>query len=145
MLSLGEDELLWLTIRLVQVARQVDPTLELVVGISQPWGEYMAVEDRSHSPFIFADTLVRTDLNLAALNVELVMGVTPRGSYCRDLLETSRLLELYSHLGLPLWGTLGFPSPATSDPRADPDLRLDPGYWHAPSPRRAQDEAPCAL
>jgi hypothetical protein len=128
-LSLSEDELLWLTIRLVQVARQIDPTLELVVGISQPWGEYMAVEDRSHSPFIFADTLIRSDLNLTALNVELLMGVTPRGSYCRDLLETSRLLELYAMLDVPLWVTLGFPSAATSDPRADPELRVDAGYW----------------
>jgi len=129
-LSLGEDELLWLTIRMAQVAKQIDPELELVVGISQPWGECMATEDRSHSPFIFADTLVRSDLNLAALDVELVMGVTPRGSYCRELLETSRLLDLYSLLGVPLGITLGFPSSTGPDPKADPELRVAAGHWH---------------
>jgi hypothetical protein len=54
----------------------------------------------------------------------------PRGSYCRDLLETSRLLELYSHLELPLSVTLGFPSAGTPDAKADPELRADAGCWH---------------
>jgi hypothetical protein len=128
-LSLGEEELLGLTYRLAEAARQVDPGLELVVGISQPWGEYMAAEDRTHSPFIFADTLIRSGLNLAALDVEVVMGVTPRGSYCRDVLEMSRLLDLYALLGVPLHVTLGYPSQATADPDADPELRVGFGRW----------------
>jgi hypothetical protein len=128
-LSLGEEELLWLTIRLVQVARQIDSNLQLVVGITQPWGEYLATEEHSHSPFLFADTLVRSELGLAGLEIELVMGVTARGSYCRDLLDTSRLLDLYSLLGVPLRITLGFPSSAASDQRADPEMRFAAGRW----------------
>jgi len=122
-LSLGEEELLWLTIKLVQVARQIDPGLELSVGLSQPWGEYMAVEERTHSPFIFADTLIRSELNLSALDVELLMGIASRGSYCRDLLDTSRMLDLYALLGVPLRVTLGLPSSSVPDPHADPELR----------------------
>ncbi|HKI36684.1 MAG TPA: endo-1,4-beta-xylanase [Gemmataceae bacterium] len=129
LLSLGEDELLLLTVRMAEAARQVDPALEVIVGLAQPWGEYMAVEDRNHSPFIFADTLIRSGLTLAALDVELVMGVTPRGSYARDLLETSRLLDMYALLGLPLRVTLGYPSSASPDPLADPDFRADAGHW----------------
>jgi hypothetical protein len=128
-LSLGEEELLGLTYRLAEAARQVDPNLELVIGIAQPWGEYMGAEDRTHSPFIFADTLIRSGLNLAALDVEVVMGVTPRGSYCRDVLETSRLLDLYALLGVPLHVTLGYPSQAGVDPDADPDLQVGFGRW----------------
>ena len=128
-LSLGEEELLWLTVNMVQAARQVDADLELVVGISQPWGEYMAVEERTHSPFIFADTLVRSELKLSSLDLELVMGVTPRGSYCRDLLETSRMLDLYALLGVPLGVTLGLPSSAAPDPMADPEQRVGAGHW----------------
>ncbi len=130
-LSLGEDELLGLTYRLAEAARQVDPGLEILIGIAQPWGEYMALEDRTHSPFIFADTLIRSGLNLAALDVEVVMGVTPRGSYCRDLLETSRLLDLYALLGVPLHVTLGYPSGDKADPDADPEVRVTGGRWHA--------------
>jgi hypothetical protein len=128
-LGLDEEELLWLTARLVEAARQVDANLELVVGLGQPWGEYMAVEDRTHSPFIFADTLMRAGFNLAALDLEIVMGVWPRGSCCRDLLETSRLIDLYSLLGVPLRITLGYPSAADADPHGDRDLTVGAGYW----------------
>jgi hypothetical protein len=131
-LGMGEDELMWLTARLVEAARQVDANLELGVGIVQPWGEYMAVEDRTHSPFIFADTLIRSGLNLAHLDLEIVMGITPRGSYCRDLLETSRLLDLYSLLGVPLHVTIGYPSAAGADAAADQDMKVDAGQWRGP-------------
>jgi Glycosyl hydrolase family 10 len=129
LLSLTEDELLGLTYRLAEAARQIDPTLEIVVGVAQPWGEYMATVERTHSPFVFADTLIRSGMNLAALDVELVMGSGPRGSYCRDLLEASRLLDLYALLGVPLRVTLGYPSASTADLDADPDMRVGAGRW----------------
>ena len=129
LLGLGEDEYLWLTARLVEAARQVDPKLELIVGIGQPWGEYMAVDDRTHSPFIFADTLIRSGLNLSGLDIEVIMGVTPRGSYCRDLLELSRILDLYSLLGVPLRVTLGYPSAEGGDVNADAELQINGGHW----------------
>lgn len=128
-LSLGEDELLWLTVRLVEIARQIDPELKPIIGIAQPWGEYLSQEDRTHSPFVFADTLIRSGLNLAAVDLELVMGITPRGSYCRDLLEVSRLLDLYAILGVPLRVTIGFPSSRGADAKADPELRVGNGRW----------------
>ena len=89
----------------------------------------MTREDREQSPFLFAETMVR-ELKPAALDLELVMGVTPRGSYCRDLLETSRLLDSYAELGVPLQVTLGYPSASSVDPKADPELSVDAGYWH---------------
>jgi hypothetical protein len=128
-LSLTEDDLLGLTYRLAESARHVDSSLELIVGIAQPWGEYMVQSECIHSPFLFADTLIRAGLNLSALDIELVMGVTPRGSYCRDLLEISRMLDLYALLGVPLRVTLGYPSSPQADADADPDLRVEGGRW----------------
>jgi hypothetical protein len=128
-LSLTEDELLGLTYRLAEAARQIDPTLEIVVGVSQPWGEYMATVERIHSPFVFADTLIRSGMNLAALDVELVMGPGPRGSYCRDLLEASRLLDLYAQLSVPMRVTLGYPSASAADLDADPEMHVGAGRW----------------
>lgn len=127
--SLSEDEVLWLTVRLGEAARQVDANASLAVGISEPWGEYLSCADRAHSPFVFADTLVRSGMGVSALELEIVMGVTPRGCYCRDLLETSRLLDLYSLLGVPLRVTLGYPSSSAQDAQADPDLHLGAGHW----------------
>jgi hypothetical protein len=128
-LSLGEYELLWLTVRIARAARQVGPGLEFTIGIAQPWCDYMAREKRDQSPYVFAETLVR-ELNLAALDLEIIMGVLPRGSYCRDLLETSYLLDSYAELGVPLWVTLGYPSGSTTDMKADPELCVDAGHWH---------------
>jgi len=127
-LRLSEDELLGLTFRLGETVRQVDSALELVVGVSQPWGEYMVPVERT-SPFIFADNLIRSGLNLAGLNLEVVMGVDGRGSYCRDMLELSRLLDLYALLGVPLHVTLGYPTASGVDSEADPELRVGAGYW----------------
>ncbi len=123
-LSLEEEELVGLTLKLLDTARQVDNGLQLVVGISQPWGEYRAVDDRSHSPFEFADNLLRSGLNIAAFDLEIVAGVWPRGSYRRDLLEVSRLLDLYALLGHPLHVSLGCPSASRPDALADPEYRF---------------------
>jgi hypothetical protein len=128
-LKLGEDDLLWLTARLAEAAWQVDPEIELIVGIAQPWGEYMARAEHTYSPFVFADTLIRAGLKLSALDLEWVMGVTPRGSYCRDLLDASRLLDLYALLGTPLQVTLAYPSDVEKDALADPALSAAGGYW----------------
>jgi hypothetical protein len=129
LLGLGEEEQLWLTVRLAEAARQVDPGVELVVGLAQPWGDYMAGSLRSHSPFVFADTLIRSGLNPAAIDLEIVMGVHPRGSYCRDLLDASRLIDLYALLGVPLQITLGLPSSAQPDTNANAELAVGAGQW----------------
>jgi hypothetical protein len=127
-LGLGEDEVLWLTVRLAEAARQVEPNLDLSIGLTQPWGEYMAYQQRSHSPFLFADTLIRSGINLARLDLELILGVEPRGSYCRDSLEISRLIDLYSLLGVPLQVTLGYPS-SREDGKADAAQTVTAGAW----------------
>jgi len=67
---------------------------------------------------------------LSALDIEIVMGVTPRGSYCRDVLEASRILDLFALLGLPLRVTFGYPSAPKPDHLADPEMRIDAGSWH---------------
>jgi hypothetical protein len=131
LLGLTEEDLLGLTFRLGETARQVDPSLELVVGVAQPWGEYMVPYEREASPFIFADNLIRSGLPLAALDLEVIMGVNCRGSYCRDLLEFVRLLELYTLLGVPLRLTLGYPADASLDPDADPELTAGAGRWRS--------------
>jgi hypothetical protein len=131
LLGLGEEELLALTARLVEAALSIDSGLELVLGIAQPWGEYMASEDHTYSPLVFVDTLLRHGLKLAAIELECYMGFAARGSYCRDLLEASRLLDLYAVLGVPLQVALGYPSAGDPDPGGDPNIRPGFGHWHS--------------
>src|SRR5262249_53627719 len=49
-------------------------------------------------------------------------------SYCRDLIDTSRLLDLYALLGVPLHVTLGYPSNSGADPQASAGLAVAAGY-----------------
>lgn len=128
-LATRDEELLWLTARLADTVRKVNPQLEVIVGLAHPWGDYLAEQPRNYSPFVFADTLMRTGLKLSALELEVVMGVSPRGSYCRDTLELSRLLDLYALLGVPLQVTLGYPSAGGKLAHADPDQRVGLGHW----------------
>jgi hypothetical protein len=128
-LATRDEELLWLTARLADTVRKVNPQLEVIVGLAHPWGDYLAEQPRNYSPFVFADTLMRTGLKLSALELEAVMGVSTRGSYCRDTLEMSRLLDLYALLGVPLQLTLGYPSADGKLAHADPDLRVGLGHW----------------
>jgi hypothetical protein len=129
--ALGEEEMLWLTLHMVEAVRRIDPSLEVTVGLAQPWGDYLVGRRRVHSPFVFADTLLRNGVQLASLDVEVFMGVGPRGSYCRDLLELSRVLDLYALLGVPLQVSLAYPAWTGPDPQADPSLAVDAGFWHA--------------
>lgn len=128
-LSLQDDELLWLTMRMAESVRKIDPKAQLVVGVAQPWGEYMAGIEQAYSPFVFVDTLLRSGLSLAAIDLEIIMGVNPRGSYCHDLLEVSRVLDIYALLGVPLQVTMGFPSSTNEDHLAHAEYQVGNGSW----------------
>lgn len=128
-LGLSINEVLYLTLQMARSAWQGSQDVELSFGISQPWGEYVARGEHPDPPFLFADALARSGMSLIALDLEIVMGVQPRGSYCRDLLDLSRLLDLYAVLGLPLQVTLAYPSSAELDPQADTRLRVGTGHW----------------
>jgi hypothetical protein len=130
-LAVGEEDLLWLTLKMAETIRRIDPTLEVLFSVAQPWGDYLTGRQRIHSPFLCADTLLRNGLRLAALDVELLMGLMPRGSYCRDLLEVSRILDLYAVLGTPLQVTLGYPAQTGDDARSEAGLAVDAGHWQA--------------
>lgn len=145
-LGFGEDEMLWLTTRLVESVRQVAPEAELVVGVSQPWGDYMSRDEHTYSPVVFLDTLLRANLRLAGIELEIIPGVLPQGSYWRDLLDTSRLLDQFADLGMPVEMTLGIPASAEPDPIADPDARVIGGDWTGEySPQVQADRAMAML
>lgn len=131
-LATNDEEMIWLTVRLIEAIRKVDPQAEVVIGLSQPWGEYLAHQEHKVTPFGFADTLLRTGVRLDGLELEVVMGVTPRGNFCRDPLDLSRLLDLYVLLGVPIHVTLGYPSASKSETcQGCPDQRPHGGRWGA--------------
>ncbi len=108
--GLSEEDLIRLTAMAADAAWQIDSGLQLSFGISQPWGDYLARGGHEYSPFVYADTLLRAGLPFAGIDLEWHFGTAPRGSYCRDTLEASRLLDLFGLLGVPVKISMSYPS-----------------------------------
>ncbi len=128
-LTLNEEVRLSLAARVLEVARQVDEEAQLMLRVDQPWGEYQARGQHRLSPLQLVDALIRSGVGLAGVNLEIAVGYHPRGTAYRGLLEYSRLIDLWSALGVPLHVTLASPSSAAVDPQALPDLEIEPACW----------------
>ncbi len=127
-LALSEENRLSLVARTLEVVRHVDNDLRLLIRIDQPWGGYQSRGQHRLSPLHFVDALIRSGVGLYGVNLEIAIGYS-RGTAPRDLLDFSRLIDLWSCLGIPLEVTLAFPSSTEPDPHATGDLEVEPGHW----------------
>ena len=131
-LGLSEEEQIRLTARVIQVARQADPTAQLSIGVDRPWAEWMGSSPFQLGPLHMADYLVRADLGLGGLALEIAPGYSAPGSHLRDLFDFSRLLDLYALLNLPLYIWIVLPSSTAADPLADPAVHVESAQWPTP-------------
>jgi hypothetical protein len=72
---------------------------------------------------------VRSGLPIAALGLEIEVGYLPDGTYLRDSLELSRLIDTWSLLGVPLYIFLAAPSAESDDARVDSKAVPVEGAW----------------
>lgn len=125
-LDFTEEQRLRLSVALIEAIRQVAPRTPLIVSFDQPWAEYLAREDQDLSPLHFADALVRAELGVAGVGLELNLGYWPHGTLPRDLLAISHQLDRWSLLGIPLVAFLTMPSGVGHDPQVVGDRRVIP-------------------
>lgn len=123
-MTLSEEDRLTLVARALEVARQIDDDIQLIITVDQPFGEYQARGHHRLSPFQFVDALVRSGVGLTGVNLEFGVGYQPRGTGQRDRLAVSRLIDQWSTLGIPLHITLAYPSSAEVDEQAEADLEV---------------------
>jgi hypothetical protein len=128
-LGLSEEEQIRLAARAVQVARQADPSAQFTIGIDRPWGEWMSQSHFQLGPLHLCDYLLRAELGISGVAIEVAPGYGPTGSHIRDPFEFSKLLDLYSLLNVPLYVWMAMPSAATPDPHAEPALRVEASQW----------------
>jgi hypothetical protein len=139
-LALNEENRLTLTARTLEVASHVDQENQLLVGVDQPWGDYQARGNHHLAPLQFVDALIRAGAALSGINLEIGVGYRPRGTASRDVLEFSRLIDVWSGLGVPLHVKLAFPSAAGNDDHSTADLEVDEPNWKRPWSDEAQAE-----
>jgi hypothetical protein len=125
-LGLDDDQRLRLALRLFEAAAQIDPDIELILSIAQPWGDYLVDENLTISPLTFPDDLIRAGARLAVVELEIRKGNTVRSSWPHDLLDTSRMVNLYGLLGVPIEVVLSHPSSVEGDPAS---LVLEQSPW----------------
>ena len=114
----SEEQRLRLVVEAVDRVRSYDARTPLIVSFDQPWGEYIARKDQELTPLHFADTLVRGELGVAGVGMEINYGYWPGGTLPRDPLEISRQLDRWSQIGVPLIVFLSAPSSTAPDPLA---------------------------
>jgi hypothetical protein len=127
MLALSEEQRLQLVAKTLDTARRADPEAKFLIRVDQPWGEYQARGQHRLSAMQFADALIRAGIPVSVLHLELATGYAPRGSLPRDLLDGSRLIDLWSQLGVPLQVMLAAPSSTAVDPVLETDLEVERG------------------
>ncbi|MBI3837994.1 MAG: endo-1,4-beta-xylanase [Planctomycetia bacterium] len=116
--SFSEEQRLRLAVLVIETIRRADPRAPVVVTVDQPWGSFMSREDCDLSPLHFADALVRADLGLAGIGLEINLGYSPHGTEPHDVLEFGRQMDRWSTLGLPLLVSVTVPSGSGKDPQA---------------------------
>jgi len=126
LLSLEEEQRLYLVAQALEVVRQIDPRTPTIVSFDQPWAEYLGRQDEDLAPIHYADALVRANLGLSGFGIEINLGCQPGGSGRRPSFEIGRLLDQWSVWGLPLMVSLSTASGSQDDPKAKSGIRVDP-------------------
>lgn len=117
-LELPEDQRLKLYLSAVEAIRQHDKETPVVASLDQPWGEYLRQQNISLSPFHYADALVRSELGIAGIGLELNYGYDRLATFPRDWVEFSRQMDRWSMLGAPLMIEMTAPQNTSDDPDA---------------------------
>ncbi|MEZ6133452.1 MAG: hypothetical protein R3C53_00945 [Pirellulaceae bacterium] len=97
-----DEEVLRMAVSLIETVRRADHRNPVLLTIDQPWSEYLRNDANGISPLHFADALIRADLGLSGLALELNFDQWPDGSFPRDPIDLSRLIDRWAMLGLPL-------------------------------------------
>ena len=107
--GLTEEQRLNLIMSSVEAAGQVDEQIQISLRVVQPWGEYLGNSDNRLAPIQFIDTLRRTGVRIAEVNLDIHFGTGYGQSLPRDLLGLSQLLDHWSLLQIPLNVSLSLP------------------------------------
>ena len=114
-LGITDEQVLHLAVGVIQAVRRSDPKTPVVLSIDAPWAEYLGQKSDGISPLHFADALIRADLGLSGLGLELNLNYWPGGSMPRDLVDISDLIDHWNVLGLPLLAHVSAPCHLNAD------------------------------
>lgn len=123
------EQIMELTRMAATVTKQIAPRSQVIIELSQPWGEYYARNQQTVPPFFYADMAVQSGINFDGFGLELMFGLDSDGYHVRDPLQISALIDKLANLGKPLHIT-GLTAPsAVMKPKKGAPVG---GHWRAP-------------
>lgn len=96
------EQIIDLTRMAAGIARQTSARAQVVLELTQPWGEYYARNQRSIPPLLYAEMAVQSGIAFDALGVRLLFGLAAEGFHARDFFQVSSLLDRLANLGKPV-------------------------------------------
>ncbi len=117
-LNLNEEQCLSLVARTLEAAIRTDSDSQFFIRVEQPWGEYQRQGEHRLSPYQFVDALIRSNVGLTGVSLDINTGYFRRACFTRDMLSISKLIDLWSMLGLQIHVNICCPSTNVPDPFA---------------------------
>ncbi|WP_197528985.1 endo-1,4-beta-xylanase [Aeoliella mucimassa] len=128
-LSLGDEDRLQIVASAIHTIRELDPRTPVVASFDQPWAEYMANQPIELAPMHYADALVRADLGLSGLGLELNIGQQPLATAPRTAIAFSQLMDQWSMFELPLFLMLTVDTRVSRNAPATPSETASRAKW----------------
>ena len=127
--SFNFEQIMEVTRVAASTLREVAPRSQVVLDLTQPWGEYFARNQRSIPPLLYADMAVQSGIGFDAFGLQFLFGIDSDGYHLRDSLQISAMIDKLANLGKPLHVT-AVAVPSTPEGRGDPTTHG--GQWHDP-------------
>ena len=134
-LSLNFEHMIELTRMAATVTKQTSARAQVIVNLTQPWGEYFATNQRTVPPLLYAEMVAQSGIPFDAFGLEFLYGVGSDGYHLRDILQISALMDRLANLGKPLHIT-GVCVPSASGE----DGASNGGRWHRSWDEESQAE-----
>lgn len=111
------EQTMELTRMAVAITKQCAPRAQVLLDVTQPWGEYFARNQQTVPPLLYADMAVQSGLNFDGFGLQFLFGIGTDGYHLRDPFQVSALIDKLANFGKPLHVTaLGAPAqPAAHD------------------------------
>ena len=132
------EQTMELTRMAANVTKQTAPRAQVLIDLSQPWGEYYASNQQTIPPLLYADMAVQSGINFDGFGLQFIFGLASDGYHVRDPFQVSVLIDKLANLGKPLHVTaLGAPSRIVGNANGGSPPG---GQWHAPWSDEVQAE-----
>jgi len=120
------EQTMELTRMATSVTKKIAPRSQVLIDVSQPWGEYYARNQQTVPPLLYADMAVQSGISFDGFGLQFLFGIGSEGYHLRDPFQVSVLIDKLANLGKVLHITaMSAPSGADGDPAPG-------GQWHEP-------------